>query len=153
MGPRPNFAHAGITRTSAPPPPGFRLVERRTLLRVDAATARTVVMTWGVKTRAGFRVTEGEVAPGAEFTVRLGPVREPVRVTWVTEEGFGYETLEGHPLSGEEAFLVETGSDGRVWFVNRSVSRPVGGWRAVAPLLRFAQSFFVRRYGAVMRAL
>jgi len=74
-------------------------------------------------------------------------------VAWVTPAGFGYETLEGHPLSGEEAFLLETDDEGRLWFVNRSISRPVGAWRLVAPLLRLAQAFFVRRYGRVMKSL
>lgn len=149
-----NFSHAGITRTPAPAPAGYRLVERRTLLSTDSAAALAVVMTWGVKTRAGFRVSSASpVTVGDLVTVRLGPVREPVRVAWVTQQGFGYETLVGHPLSGEEAFLLETDASGRLWFVNRSVSRPVGAWRAVSPLLRIAQAYFVRRYGREMSSI
>jgi uncharacterized protein (UPF0548 family) len=148
------FPFAGITRTPNAAPTGFRLVERRTEIDCEPAAAVHLVMTWGVKTRAGFRVSSAApVAVGDLVTVRLGPVREPVRVAWVAGNGFGYETMPGHPLCGEEAFLVETDDRGRAWFVNRSVSRPVGVWRAVAPLLRLAQSFFVRRYGRVMAAV
>jgi len=152
--PASNFPYAGITRSEAPAPGGYRLVSRRTLLGCSFRDALPVLMTWGVKTRAGFRVSSSApVAVGDVLVVRLGPVREPVRVAWVTAAGFGYETLEGHPLSGEEAFLLETDDEGRLWFVNRSISRPVGAWRLVAWPLRIAQAFFVRRYGRVMKSL
>ncbi|TBN56972.1 DUF1990 domain-containing protein [Glaciihabitans arcticus] len=151
--PAANFPFAGITLSEAPAPPGYRLVSRRTLLTCSFEDALPVLMTWGIKTRAGFRVSSSApVAVGDVLEVRLGPVREPVRVAWVTSAGFGYETLVGHPLAGEEAFLLETDSLGRLWFVNRSISRPVGAWRLVAWPLRLAQAFFVRRYGRVMES-
>ena len=59
-----------------------------------------------------------------------------------------FPTLHGHPLSGEEAFIVEQDSAGAVTFVNRSVSRPASlRWRILSPLLLLAQAYFVRRYG------
>ena len=160
--PASNFAHPGITRTHPLAiPDGYRLVERRTLLgsghRVHDRALRTVTR-WGTKTRAGFRVrpTVDRVREGAYFlvTVGAGPlsIREPVQVNWVDAAGFGYGTLHGHPLSGEEAFLVEQDDADLVWFVNRSVSRPASrGWVVLTPVLWLAQQFFVRRYGRVMR--
>ena len=155
--PRPNFDHGGITRT--PPaaiPPGYRLVERRTPLGSGDAVrdrALAIVLSWGVKTRAGFRVnpTTEAVQVGEEYTITLGPIREPVRVEWLDAAGFGYATQHGHPLSGEEAFLVVQDSTGIVTFVNRSVSRPASlGWCLLSPFLRLAQAYFVRRYGRVL---
>lgn len=134
-------------------PDGYRLVERRTALGVGDTTrddAIAIVVAWGVKTRSGFRVrpVTTAVRPGEEYTITLGPVREPVQVEWVDAAGFGYTTLHGHPLSGEEAFIVEQDSAGTVTFVNRSVSRPASlRWRILSPLLRLAQAYFVRRYG------
>ena len=105
-----NFAFSGITRTRQSAPDGYRVAEHRTLLGTGPGTrdrAMAEIMQWGVKRRAGFRVTAGAVVPGAEFVISMGPIREPVRVSWVAENGFGYATLVGHPLSGEEAFVVE----------------------------------------------
>lgn len=147
-----NFDFAGITRSPVVEvPTGYRLVDRRT--PVASERAIQALTNWDVKKRVGFRVTPGEIAPDATFTITLGPVREPVRIAWVAANGFGYVTQRGHPLSGEEAFLIETDAAGNSFFVNRSVSRPEGAWRAVAPLLALAQQFFVRRYSRVMRSL
>ena len=160
--PASNFAHPGITRSHPlVVPEGYHLVERRTLLgsghRVHDRALRTVIR-WGTKTRAGFHVRPSvdRVREGAYFlvTIGLGPlaIREPVRVSWVDAAGFGYGTLHGHPLSGEEAFLVEQDDADLVWFINRSVSRPASRrWRLLAPLLSLAQQYFIRRYGRVMR--
>jgi len=160
--PTSNFAHAGITRSHPlVVPDGYHLVERRTLLgsghRVHDRALRTISR-WGTKTRAGFRVRPSvdRVREGAYFlvTIGLGPfsIREPVQVSWVDAAGFGYGTLAGHPLSGEEAFLVEQDDADLVWFVNRSVSRPASrGWQLLSPFLSLAQGYFVRRYGRVMR--
>ncbi len=155
--PVPNFDHAGITRTRVEPPQGYRAIERRTRLgEGDDVRERALatVMSWGTKTLAGFRVTPATdwVREGDRAIVTLGPMREPVEVAWVSESGFGYVTLHGHPLRGEECFLVEMEAGG-VWFVNRSVSRPATSfWMVVSPLLRIAQWFFVRRYARVMLA-
>jgi len=155
--PQLNFAHGGITRdTPAAIPPGYRLVERRTLLGSGDVTrdrAVAIVLSWGVKTRAGFSVSPATsaVQVGEQYTITLGPVREPVQVKWLDAAGFGYTTRHGHPLSGEEAFLIEQDADGMVTFVNRSVSRPASpGWGILSPVLRLAQAYFVRRYGRVL---
>lgn len=156
------------------PPAGFRPRERSARIGHGDqrwAFATTEVLTWGVKRRSGFRVepiampdadAEHVYAPdGREFVqagttavLHLGPLREPVRVVYTIEEddrvGFGYGTLPGHPLIGEESFLVERRDDGTVWIVVRSFARPAGSWVAVWPLIRVAQRLAVRRY---LRAL
>lgn len=95
------------------------------------------------------------VSPGDSvwLTVKLGPFRfrEPVRVIYVIDEpnrkGFAYGTLPGHPLSGEESFVVELEDDGSVWLTLRSLSRPAPGkWTAAAPLLALAQRTLRARY-------
>lgn len=79
----------------------------------------------------------------------------PVRVVYVIEEGtrigFGYGTLAGHPVSGEESFVVERLADDSVWLTVRSFSRP-SSWRywLVWPFVRLQQRRFTRRY---LRAL
>jgi len=77
--------------------------------------------------------------------------REPVRVVAVIDEpnrrGFAYGTLPGHPLSGEELFVVERRDDDSVWLTIRSLSRPASpGWWAALPVLRLAQLWFLSRY-------
>lgn len=157
------------------PPKGFRATERSARVgygeeRWQWAVAQ--LMTWGVKRRAGFRIEkhsigadEGEQefsADGAPFIragdeavirMRIGPfsIREPIRVVYTVDEpgrrGFGYGTLPGHPLSGEESFVLERRPDDSVWFTVRTFSRPAGVlyWLAV-PLLRMAQSVVQTRY-------
>jgi uncharacterized protein (UPF0548 family) len=93
----------------------------------------------------------------AVLRVPLGPfhVNAPVRVVYVIEEerrvGFGYGTMHGHPLSGEESFILEQRDDDSVWLTMRSFSRAAGGARAmVAPVARVSQTQLAKRY---LRAL
>lgn len=95
------------------------------------------------------------VSRGAEvvITARLFTVTivEPVKVVTVVEEsdrvGFAYRTMPGHPVSGEEAFIVHR--DGQeVRLTVRSLTRaaPQQPWRALYPLLRIAQRIARWRY-------
>jgi uncharacterized protein (UPF0548 family) len=95
------------------------------------------------------------VRPGDTAVLLLGwralSFREPVRVVAVIDEpnrrGFAYGTLPGHPLSGEELFLVERRDDDSVWLTIRSLSRPASGvWWALLPALRLVQAIFLSRY-------
>lgn len=93
----------------------------------------------------------------AVLRVPFGPfhVNAPVRVVYVIEEdhrvGFGYGTMSGHPLSGEESFVLEQREDDSVWLTMRSFSRAAGGARAViAPVVLASQSQLAKRY---LRAL
>ncbi|TDZ82963.1 hypothetical protein DE4585_01756 [Mycobacteroides salmoniphilum] len=123
--------------------------------------ASQAVLKWGVKRRSGFRVSpEVTVSQGAEFRISLGwgrfSVHEPVRVVAVAHTddrcGFAYGTLPGHPVSGEEAFIVHQNGDGTVFLTLRSLTRaaPSGLWRRMFPILLVVQQVFRRRY---LRAL
>ena len=128
--------------------------------------ASAALMAWGVKTRSGFRVETAsgkslEVREGVEYRLiaLLGPlrVREPVRVVAVVDlpdrRGFAYGTLDGHPVSGEEAFVLHRGAGGEVTLTLRSLTRPGRrGWRLVFPLALVAQRWYRRRYQRALRA-
>lgn len=99
------------------------------------------------------------IATGMTATLRLsvGPFRAtaPVRVVYVVDEerrvGFGYGSLAGHPLSGEESFVVEHRDDDSVWIVVRAFSRPSRWYlRLAAPFPRLQQRRLTKRY---LRAL
>ncbi|MFJ5220323.1 DUF1990 family protein [Streptomyces sp. NPDC088354] len=166
------YAAVGATRPAqepwSPEGAGLRPFSRTVVIGhgdADWRAAADAVLRWGVKRRSGFTVTgcdgAGErVAAGAEYwiTAGLGPfaVREPVRVVAVVDApercGFAYGTLPGHPVSGEEAFVVHRSPDGAVSLTIRSLTRaaPHGPWRVLFPVLLLAQRFFRRRY---LRAL
>lgn len=150
------------------PAAGYRSFEATTVIghghpAWDAA--RRAVLEWGVKTRSGFRVVPDgaaalQVTDGADYwlSASVGPVtvREPVRVVAVVDRpdrcGFAYGTLAGHPVSGEEAFILSRTPDGDVVLTLRSLTRPApgGAWRAAFPVLLVAQRIYRRRY---LRAL
>lgn len=128
----------------------------------DAASS--VVLSWGIKTRSGFAVypplEAGRRARQGErywLVARLGPVRvrEPVEiVTMISTHdraALAYGTLKGHPVSGEEAFIVHRDDDGNVSLTLRSLTRPgQGPWRGLFPGILIAQRVYRRRY---LRAL
>lgn len=87
--------------------------------------------------------------------VLLVAVAAPVRVVYVVDEpdrvGFAYGTLAGHPLSGEESFVVDRTEDGSVWLTITSFSRPSAWyWWALSLPVRIAQALFTRRYLRVL---
>jgi uncharacterized protein (UPF0548 family) len=117
----------------------------------DAVAA--LVSSWEFKRRAGFETPADAPTPDAEgvLATRLLGIRfaEPVRVVWADGSGFGYETRPGHPLYGEESFVL----DDRGVFTARSVSRPAGWfWRLGTPALRTLQRSVFRRYIRIVRA-
>jgi uncharacterized protein (UPF0548 family) len=122
----------------------------------DAWERAGAVLVWAVKTRSGFRVRPpGPVQEGTDLALvaAVGPLRitEPVRVVAVVDtadrRGFAYATRPGHPVSGEEAFVVHRDPDGAVWLTLRSLTRPgTGLWRPLFPLLLVAQRVYRRRY-------
>ncbi|WP_152361643.1 DUF1990 family protein [Microlunatus speluncae] len=125
------------------------------------ARATRDLLDWRVKTASGFTVdADGPVAPGARIKITarvLGiTVVEPVEVVAVVDEpdrvGFAYRTLPGHPVSGEEAFILRR-DDGLVRLTIRSLTRPAPQqpWRSLFPLLRFAQRVVRRRYLRALR--
>ncbi|MGV8912912.1 MAG: DUF1990 family protein [Rhodoglobus sp.] len=163
------------------PPVGFRRVERSARIGHGDERwkfAHQQILTWGVKRRSGFGVTllprdplgslvdlshdndaHPRVRPGDTIVLSIGRGRftahEPVRVVYVVDQakvaGFAYGTLEGHPLRGEESFMIERRDDNSVWITVRSFSRPASTkWMLLSPALRLLQYIVVGRY---LRAL
>jgi uncharacterized protein (UPF0548 family) len=169
----PNYAPVGATRPGdarwTSRPTGVRSYERSVSIGVGQAAwtaASSALLEWGVKTRSGFRVEPGpgvrrRVETGGDYWLiaAVGPfsVREPVRVVSVVEEadrcGFAYGTLDGHPVSGEEAFIVHRAPDGTVSLTLRSLTRaPAGSWRLAYPGVLIAQRWFRFRYLRALRS-
>lgn len=168
-----NYADVGATgiadRAWSPPRTGFRTYERSVLIGSGMAAweeASTAVMAWSVKTRSGFEVVP---ASGTDHTVRqdsdyvlvarVGPlrVREPVKVVAIIQEddrcGFAYGTRVGHPVSGEEAFVVWRDADDQVWLTLRSLTRASSEIRRVLfPAILVAQRWYRLRYQRALRA-
>ncbi|HUR51688.1 MAG TPA: DUF1990 domain-containing protein [Mycobacteriales bacterium] len=125
----------------------------------DFERAADAVLAWEVKTRTGFAVMGAEPHEGQRLwiTGHVGPltIAEPAVVVAVLRTAdraaLAYGTLDGHPVSGEEAFLVRRDTDGTVWFTLRSLSRRArGAWAPAYPGVLLAQRVFRRRY---LRAL
>jgi uncharacterized protein (UPF0548 family) len=119
------------------------------------------LMTWRMHQRAGLRlvsVTAGRAAPDVVVVVRAGPMRIPCRVVYTVDEpdrrGFGYGSLPGHPIRGEEAFTVRLAADGEVRARIRAFSRPAALLpRLGGPLMPVVQRLAARRYLGALRKL
>jgi uncharacterized protein (UPF0548 family) len=167
-----NYEAVGATRPEDPTwrqhPQGYRHYERSVPIgrgHSQWESASATLMAWGVKTRSGFRVesargTSAQVCIGADYrlTASLGPfsLHEPVRVVAVVDQprlvGFAYGTLDGHPVAGEEAFLVHRDAHDQVWLTLRSLTRPGRGrWRLAFPAVLIAQRFYRFRYLRALR--
>ncbi|MFV8142001.1 DUF1990 family protein [Mycolicibacterium senegalense] len=139
---------------------GFRRFQRTVAIGHGEAMwvfASGEVLRWGVKRRSGFRISpDADAEVGADYRISIGwgpfVVREPVQVVAVVDGpdrcGFAYGTLAGHPVSGEEAFIVHRDVGGTVFLTLRSLTRaaPAGWWRLMFPALLVAQRMFRRRY-------
>ena len=108
--------------------------------------------------RAGVRADSG-VRDGVDYwlVASVGPlrIREPARVVAVVDRpdrcGFAYGTLEGHPVSGEEAFVLHRDDHGVVRLTLRSVTAPgAGRWRLAFPGVLVAQRRYRRRYARAL---
>lgn len=119
------------------------------------------VLHWKIKTRSGFRVEPADrVKPGQRpliFAKILGlEIEEPVEVTQVVQQqdrvGFSYRTRDGHPVRGEEAFIVALTPRG-VTLTLRSLTSPSTRviWRLLYPLLLLFQAIVRRRYFKALR--
>lgn len=147
-------------------PPGYHRLEHRARIGVGEQVFRRAseaLLTWRMHDKAGVRITATD-SPAVIGTNSLGHLGVggiglsiPCRVVWTIDEptrsGFGYGTLEGHPESGEESFLVTLeGED--VWLTVRSYSRP-GTWytRLGGPLARTGQNLVAHRYAKALTRL
>ena len=155
---RLTYDEAGLTRGSMPE--GYHHLCRRVVVGVGTGrfeeVARTV-LGWDMHRRAGLSVWSScePVVEGAVAVLRLGwgpvGVNAPVRVVYIVDEprrkGFAYGTLQGHPESGEEAFVVELQDHGEVALTITAFSRPSTLLaRAGGSVGRRIQSWVTRRY-------
>lgn len=144
------------------PPTGYRrFAASRRLDRRDLDGAAADLLGWRMHERAGLRVAVSDpvARPGTVSVMRLGldpaAARIPCRVVEVVEEpgrrGFAYGTLPGHPVSGEEWFVLEQRADGGIDLTIEAFSRPASLLgRLGGPLTRLVQEWMTRRY---LRAL
>jgi uncharacterized protein (UPF0548 family) len=160
---------ATVAGDGTPTPSGYRRYVKT--IKIGDGVARwefasAAVLRWGVKTRSGFAVLADPPSAGEPqvtldhrywLVAHLGPVpiREPIQVVAVIDQpdrkGFAYGTLSGHPVCGEEAFIVDRHADDSVWLTIRSLTAPTTGpWRLVGSPVALAQRCYRRRY---LRAL
>ena len=154
----------GLTERG-PLPAHLEPVITRAYLGEGHATYRRVadgILTWRLQKGAGLRVrAESEaVVPGTRVVsgFGLGPFRinAPCEVVWVRRPlpgdgpqsaGFGYGTLPGHPVRGEEAFEVEIDGEGRVTIAITAFGTPSNWFYAAGgALTKWARSRVTSRY-------
>jgi len=161
--PRPTFTYAETGRTrDGELPAGYRHVRRDVVVgRGEPAFARVRegMRDWRIHRLAGMRVSsEGQPGIGISFHAALGFFRVPCEILWLRDEntvyGYGFGTLAGHPLSGEEAFEVRLSPDGTVTFSIRAFSRRVAWYaRLGGPLVAALQDFMTGRFVRSARIL
>lgn len=159
-------------------PEGYRVVLRSERINVPEPAAAFLrladgVLGWDLHRGSGLRVAAStpRAAAGVVMAsgVGLGPLRwqAPCRVLWSAEPvlngglpvpgqraGFGYGTLRGHPVAGEEGFYAELAADGRLFFRVAAYSRPANWFMALGnPVSRRTQELITRRYVRAARRL
>ncbi|WP_222928320.1 DUF1990 family protein [Cellulomonas telluris] len=133
-------------------------VARRAREEDRAALAEDVV-TWRLHRAAGVRIeADGPAVEGAHVVSLLGAgplvLRGPCRVLWADHEGFGYGSLRGHPVAGEESFRVTRDDTGDVWLEVEAYSRPaIALTRVAGPLVPVAQRLYVANLARAARLL
>jgi uncharacterized protein (UPF0548 family) len=159
-----NYDGIGLTE-HGPLPAHLESVVTRAYLGEGHAIYRRVadgILTWRLQKGAGLRVrAESEaVVPGTRVVsgFGLGPFRinAPCEVVWVRRPlpgngpqsaGFGYGTLPGHPVRGEESFEVEIDGEGRVTIAITAFGRPSNWFYAAGgALTKWARSRVTSRY-------
>jgi uncharacterized protein (UPF0548 family) len=156
------LTYAEVGRTLGELPAGWDHAHRSVRLgRGDAVFTRAseCVLSFAMHRRAGVRVrttgSHATVGLVVRLGVGLGPFRlsAPCGVVAVVDEprraGFAYGTLFGHPVRGEELFLVEHQEGDAVVLTVRAFSRPATWWaRLAGPVVRRGQARTNRRYQA-----
>lgn len=146
-------------------PPHLEPVTTRAYLGEGPALYRRVaegILTWRLHKGAGLRVRAESrtVVPGARVVsgFGFGPFRidAPCEVVWVRPPlpadgpqtaGFGYGTLPGHPVRGEEAFEVEIDENGRVTITITAFGAPSNWFYAAgSALTKWARNRVTSRY-------
>ncbi|HUR75866.1 MAG TPA: DUF1990 domain-containing protein [Sporichthya sp.] len=144
-------------------PAGYRHLAHRIRMGSGADVldrAEAALLNWRAQSGSGMALAvDGPAVPDRTVVLGLGrplALVIPCRVVWClhTERrrGFAYGTLPGHPVAGEECFVLELDADDQVWLSIRAFSRPGARLvRWVGPLGRAVQRLFVRRYAAAIR--
>lgn len=126
-----NYEGIGATESGLLPEDSAGEVSQAYLGDGEAAYRRAVqgMLTWQLQKRAGLRVrAESDVVlPGTRVVSGFGVGRfridAPCEVVWVRRPvpgggpqsaGFGYGTLPGHPVRGEESFEISLDENGLV---------------------------------------
>lgn len=158
------YAEVGATR-SPRLPAGYVHTERRAVVGSGPQAwdrAVEALFGWRAQRGAGLRVRASGPAdtPGTVVVLTAGlpwlGYDIPCRVVWARadgpERGFAYGTLPGHPVSGEESFLLSVTPDGDVQFAVRAFSRPATALaRLGGPASRAVQLLAIDRYIAAIR--
>jgi len=132
------------------------------------------ILAWELHRGAGLTMDSdvGRAAPGVRvvsgFGVGPARIKAPCRVLWSRAPqldgtggavpgqrgGFGYGTLPGHPVRGEEGFYAELTVDNRLLFICSAYSVPASlVFRLAAPVTRLTQRYVLARYVKAARAL
>jgi uncharacterized protein (UPF0548 family) len=160
------FSYPQVGATRSKPPAGFRINHVRGLIGKGAAVqarAANALLSWQLLGVAGLEVFPENPAMQPQTNVALLSQHLGIwsldfcRVIYVVEEqsenggaiqrtGFGYGTLPGHAVCGEEIFSVEWHTATKeVWYDIFSFSRPAN-WlvQMAAPIARATQRRFAR---------
>lgn len=152
------YSYEAVGETAVGPVAGFQWLERSvTLQRRDFDAAARDLLSWQLQARSGLRVQASHtpLRDGSVVLMRLGvgrlALRIPCRVVYVVEEtdlrGFAYGTLPGHPVVGEERFVLRRHADGRLEVAISAFSRPASPLAKLGgPIGRLAQHAMLRRY-------
>lgn len=117
---------------------------------------------WDMHRAAGLAVQASAEAVAEGVVVLsglgVGPLRvwAPCRVVRVVDEpgrwGFAYGTLTGHPVTGEESFVITRAEDETVRLQISAFSRPATlAARLGGPVAPLAQKLLARRYLRALR--
>ncbi|MDQ0736992.1 DUF1990 family protein [Arthrobacter agilis] len=132
------------------------------------------ILAWELHRRAGLTMDAGaeRAAPAVRvvsgFGVGPARIKAPCRVLWTRgpqldgtgravpgqRGGFGYGTLPGHPVKGEEGFYAELTADNRLVFICSAYSVPATlVFRLASPVTRLTQRYVLSRYVKAAREL
>jgi uncharacterized protein (UPF0548 family) len=160
-------------------PAGYTvMVERHEIVCSDAPAAFAAltdgILRWELHRRAGLTMESDAEHAAPDVRVvsgfGVGPfrIKAPCRVLWSRSaqldatgrvvpgqrSGFGYGTLPGHPVRGEEGFYAELSEDHRLFFICSAYSLPASLlYRLAAPITRLTQRFVLAGYVRAARGL
>jgi uncharacterized protein (UPF0548 family) len=152
-----NYEELGSTKSVLPAGYEYLFASRRVGYGQDLfEECSKTVLSWGIQSGAGFRVAHRNPVQADQenyLGLHFGLFRTaaPCRVVYVIDEpnrkGFAYGTVQGHPESGEESFIVEIKPDGSVVFEIRAFSRPARWFARLGFLfIRFLQQHVTWKY-------